>query len=149
MSVRFYCPHCNQIYTVEQFNEGLQVTCTKCSQVFTLSSRLILTNAQPIKTAKPTTQQPNINPPVDKKQQKKQKPMLSVYFVILAILSIIVGFACALVPGFGIPSDMTLPLILSGCFFLGAAQLVSFFGDIREHIMRQTELLEELLKNAR
>ena len=41
MSVRIHCPFCGQKYDLDDFREGEDAECTKCSQKFTLVSSLI------------------------------------------------------------------------------------------------------------
>lgn len=46
MSVRILCPFCDQKYDLDDFREGVEVECTKCSQKFTLEMSLIDTTGE-------------------------------------------------------------------------------------------------------
>lgn len=68
MSVRIHCPFCDQKYDLDDFKEGVEVECAKCSQKFTLEMSLIDTTGDSGGIAGRKTSIPIVpeSPPVQK-----------------------------------------------------------------------------------
>ena len=72
MSVRIHCPFCDQKYDLDDFKEGVEVECAKCSQKFTLEMSLIDTTGE----VKANNSAPRVNrdtpqPPASRNQIKE------------------------------------------------------------------------------